>query len=375
MRNLRCYHCPPPPLNRSSTTSPPPFPPPCAPRPRQLRRARRGDGSQPPGDHRPGHRRSADHQRGRHGRRRPERRDLQLPRAARGAARARPRVALARRHRGDRPPRRGPRPVELAGASTACSRSPSGTSAGAARPRPRSGGQEAALLLVLRRPARVRQRDQGAVRRSLGAAAPRPKAIPAYLNFGYVPTPRTFFEGVRSLPPGHVLSFEAGGEPVIERYWQPPVAGIDGAAHARPLAARGGGEVRSRLEDAVARRLISDVPLGAFLSGGIDSSAVVGIMASQLDRPVQTFTIGFEDREGFDERPYARLVASATRTDHHEFVVQPEGGRPGRAPGLASRPAVRRLERGADLPAQRADPRRGHGRAVGRRRRRGVRGL
>ena len=65
------------------------------------------------------------------------------------------------------------------------------------------------------------------------------------------------------------------------------------------------------------------MPLGAFLSGGIDSSAVVGIMASQLDRPVQTFTIGFEDREGFDERPYARLAAERHGTDHHEFVVQP----------------------------------------------------
>ncbi len=82
--------------------------------------------------------------------------------------------------------------------------------------------------------------------------------------------------------------------------------------------------VRSRLEGAVRRRLISDVPLGAFLSGGIDSSAVVGIMASQLDRPVQTFTIGFDDREGFDERPYARLAARRHRTEHHEFVVEPD---------------------------------------------------
>ena len=139
------------------------------------------------------------------------------------------------------------------------------------------------------------------------------KAIPAYLNFGYVPTPRTFFEGVRSLPPGHVLSFEAGGEPVIERYWRPPVAGIDGAAHVDLSLREAAAEVRSRLEDAVARRLISDVPLGAFLSGGIDSSAVVGIMASQLDRPVQTFTIGFEDREGFDERPVREAGRRAPR--------------------------------------------------------------
>ncbi len=149
-------------------------------------------------------------------------------------------------------------------------------------------------------------------------------AIPAYLSFGYVPTPRTFFEDVRSLPPGHVLSFEPGGEPLIERYWQPRLAGVDGTAHLDLSLDEAAAQVRSSLEAAVGRRLISDVPLGAFLSGGIDSSAVVAIMASQLDRPVQTFTIGFEDQEGFDERPYGRLVADRYGADHHEFVVQPE---------------------------------------------------
>jgi asparagine synthase (glutamine-hydrolysing) len=78
------------------------------------------------------------------------------------------------------------------------------------------------------------------------------------------------------------------------------------------------------LEQAVRRRLISDVPLGAFLSGGIDSSAIVGIMAGQIDRPVQTFTIGFEDQEGFDERPYGRMVAERHGAEHHEFVVHPD---------------------------------------------------
>jgi asparagine synthase (glutamine-hydrolysing) len=148
-------------------------------------------------------------------------------------------------------------------------------------------------------------------------------AIPAYLTFGYVPTPRTFYRGIRSLPPGHVLTFEPGGEPVVESYWQPPVAGVNGAAPLDVSLAQAAAGVRSRLERAVARRLISDVPLGAFLSGGIDSSAIVGIMASQLDRPVQTFTIGFDDRDGFDEREYAQVVARRHRTDHHEFVVHP----------------------------------------------------
>jgi asparagine synthase (glutamine-hydrolysing) len=78
------------------------------------------------------------------------------------------------------------------------------------------------------------------------------------------------------------------------------------------------------LEAAVRRRLIADVPLGAFLSGGLDSSAIVGVMAMAASRPVPTFTIGFEDRDGFDERPYARIVAERFATDHHEEVVAPD---------------------------------------------------
>jgi asparagine synthase (glutamine-hydrolysing) len=149
-------------------------------------------------------------------------------------------------------------------------------------------------------------------------------AIPAYLTFGYVPTPRTFFDGIRSVPPGCVLVFEVGSEPTVEQYWEPEIAGEDGTprlAHSLDEAAR---DVRSLLATAVERRLVSDVPLGAFLSGGIDSSAVVGLMASMVDLPVQTFTIGFDDSEGFDERPYARIVAERHRTDHHEFVVHPD---------------------------------------------------
>jgi asparagine synthase (glutamine-hydrolysing) len=151
-----------------------------------------------------------------------------------------------------------------------------------------------------------------------------PGAIPAYLTFGYVPTPRTFFEGVRSLPPGHVLVYEPGGEPVVERYWEPPLAGVNGTQHLDVSLDEAARRVRSTLEDAVHRRLISDVPLGAFLSGGIDSSAVVGVMASLIDRPVETFTIGFDDRDGFDERPYARQIAERHRTAHHEYVVHPD---------------------------------------------------
>jgi asparagine synthase (glutamine-hydrolysing) len=145
-------------------------------------------------------------------------------------------------------------------------------------------------------------------------------AIPAYLTFGYVPTPRTFFAGVRSLPPGHVLTLEQDGEPRIERYWEPERprdnhrgASLDAAAS----------DVRQLLEQAVGRRLTSDVPIGAFLSGGIDSSAIVAAMARASAEPVPTFTIGFDDRDGYDERPYARIVARRYATDHHEFVVRP----------------------------------------------------
>jgi asparagine synthase (glutamine-hydrolysing) len=150
-----------------------------------------------------------------------------------------------------------------------------------------------------------------------------PGAIPAYLTFGYVPTPRTFYEGIRTVPPGHVLTFEPGGEPKLECYWEPPLVAGNGVSRldrSLPDAAR---EVRGLLRDAVERRLISDVPLGAFLSGGIDSSAVVGLMTELMDQPVQTFTIGFDDRDGFDERPFAKSVAERHQTDHHELVVHP----------------------------------------------------
>jgi asparagine synthase (glutamine-hydrolysing) len=148
------------------------------------------------------------------------------------------------------------------------------------------------------------------------------RAIPAYLTFGYVPTPYTFFQGVQSLPPASVLSFSPGSEPVVERYWEPPLPGVN-SHHLDLGAEEAAREVRHLLTAAVERRLVSDVPLGAFLSGGIDSSAIVALMAGLTQGPVQTFTIGFDDRDGFDEREYARLVARRYGTDHHELVVAP----------------------------------------------------
>jgi asparagine synthase (glutamine-hydrolysing) len=152
------------------------------------------------------------------------------------------------------------------------------------------------------------------------------RALSAYLTFGYVPTPHTFFEGIKSLPPAHTLALAPGGEPRIERYWRLTVPGMDaGAATTLDLGLDDAAHaVRAELQRAIRRRLISDVPLGAFLSGGIDSSAIVALMAGVMGEPVKTFTIGFDDREGFDERPYARAVAKRFGTEHHEEVVHPE---------------------------------------------------
>ena len=158
-----------------------------------------------------------------------------------------------------------------------------------------------------------------AVRRELN-----PRAIPAYLTFGYVPTPETFFADVLSLPPAHVLTYSPGGPPRLERYWEMPVPGVDGGTALEVGMDEAAGLVRSSLARAVERRLVADVPLGAFLSGGIDSSVVVALMARALDRPVKTFTIGFEHGSDFDERAYARRVAKRYGTEHHEEVVRPD---------------------------------------------------
>jgi len=148
-----------------------------------------------------------------------------------------------------------------------------------------------------------------------------PAALDAYLTFGYVPDPLSVFRGVWKLPPGSRLTFRPGGEPRVGRYWDFPY-GEDGGG--RP-ATEGEliEELRALLDEAVRVRLVADVPLGAFLSGGIDSSTVVGLMARHSSRPVKTFSIGFRE-DSFDELSYARLAARHFSTEHHEFVVTPE---------------------------------------------------
>lgn len=151
-----------------------------------------------------------------------------------------------------------------------------------------------------------------------------PDAIDAYLTFGYVPSPRTFFAGVRSVPPGHVGILDDGAaDLVLERYWSMTVASST-SEMTQGAAKDAESNVRRLLEAAVTKRMVADVPMGAFLSGGVDSSSVVALMSEHAERPVSTFTIGFEDTDGFDERRYARIVASHFGTDHTEFVVRPD---------------------------------------------------
>jgi asparagine synthase (glutamine-hydrolysing) len=144
------------------------------------------------------------------------------------------------------------------------------------------------------------------------------RALREYLALGYVPAPLTMFEGIEKLLPGHYLVVE-GDQVRDEEYWDVRFGTVQPATEAEWVEL-----VRDKLLDAVRARLISDVPLGAFLSGGIDSSAVVAAMARLTGR-VKTYSIGFEGPDAFyNELPYARTVAQAFGTDHHEIVVKPE---------------------------------------------------
>ena len=141
------------------------------------------------------------------------------------------------------------------------------------------------------------------------------EGLHAYLHCQAIPSPRTIYTGVRKLPPGHVLVWEQGRERV-ERYW---------SLRFLPKTQTGVVEIRHRvralLDESVRLRLESDVPVGVLLSGGIDSTAVAALMARHLDRPVQSFSVGFED-EGYSELPLARQMAAGIGALHHEAVVK-----------------------------------------------------
>ena len=139
-----------------------------------------------------------------------------------------------------------------------------------------------------------------------------------YLSFLYTPRDRSIFKGVNKLPPGHYLRWQHGRSDV-RPYWQ-----IGTTETFKGTAEDAATQLRQVLAGAVRSHMVSDVPLGAFLSGGVDSSAVVALMAEASDRPVKTFSIGFDDPE-FDELEHARTVARHFGTEHHEFVVRPDG--------------------------------------------------
>jgi asparagine synthase (glutamine-hydrolysing) len=149
------------------------------------------------------------------------------------------------------------------------------------------------------------------------------EAIPYYFLHGYVPHPATFYRSITQLDPGTVVTFDANGRRRARRYWEltfPPEDLQRRRAPSREDAAAG---VRELVTAAVKRRLMSDVPLGAFLSGGVDSTIVVGVMRTLLDAPVRTFSIGFEGDGAFDETAVARETASRLGTMHTEFRVRP----------------------------------------------------
>ena len=143
------------------------------------------------------------------------------------------------------------------------------------------------------------------------------EALDAYFTLGYVPDPLSIFQNIHKLPPGHYLTF-SNGLLHTQQYWDFTFEPAESRRAEDYLD-----ELRALLNESVRLRLISDVPLGAFLSGGIDSSTVVALMAQHMNQPVKTFSIGFHE-DSYNELKYARLTAKKLGTDHHEFFVTPQ---------------------------------------------------
>jgi asparagine synthase (glutamine-hydrolysing) len=146
-------------------------------------------------------------------------------------------------------------------------------------------------------------------------------AVAAFLRHNYIPAPRSIYQGVSKLEPGCILTLRWGGEPHIDRYWNPRAIALAGLSD--PLRANDSeliDQLEALLKDAVRRRMIADVPVGAFLSGGIDSSTVVALMRAANAGPVRTYSIGF-DIPGYNEAPHAAAIARHLQTDHTELTV------------------------------------------------------
>ncbi len=144
-------------------------------------------------------------------------------------------------------------------------------------------------------------------------------ALGLYLTLNYIPAPYTIFKGIQKLKPGHIVTWQ-NGEVREEAYWN-----IDSTTSSDNKPGNDLESLKSALfdslDEAVRMQMVADVPVGAFLSGGIDSSVIVGLMARHSNRPVKTYTIGYDDMPLFDETAYARDVASLHRTDHHEIKL------------------------------------------------------
>jgi asparagine synthase (glutamine-hydrolysing) len=153
------------------------------------------------------------------------------------------------------------------------------------------------------------------------------QALSLYLSYSYVPSPWSIYRGIFKLPPAHAITFREEGECRPRRYWAPPAASALGCGEAVTLSDHEAiSQLDQRLRAAVTKRMVSDVPLGAFLSGGIDSSAIVAQMQAAAGRPVKTFTMGFQV-SGYNEAEDAKAVAAHLGTDHTEFYVTPEEAR------------------------------------------------
>ena len=158
--------------------------------------------------------------------------------------------------------------------------------------------------VILQDPAVTARVDQGSIHR--------------YLALGYVPGPGSAFRGFHKVPAAHYLLVEADGRRELTRYWAPPRVALPDMSHEQAADA-----LLAHLEESVRLRMIADVPVGAFLSGGIDSSLVVAIMRRVSQSRVRTFSIGFENQE-YNELPHARAVAASCETEHREFIVRPD---------------------------------------------------
>ena len=155
-------------------------------------------------------------------------------------------------------------------------------------------------------------------------------ALALYLRYNYIPAPYTVYTGFRKLMPGTILTLsgeQPGEMPHPEPFWSARQVAESGAAHLYDGSDQEAvGELDALLRESIRERMVADVPLGAFLSGGIDSSTVVALMQAQSSRPIQTFTIGFHE-SGFDEAGHARVIARHLGTDHTELYITPQEAR------------------------------------------------